>query len=854
VDSNSTPHQAHTEAVEPRWLAAVRAVIGEPLRTVWGRPVTLVRVDEAGLVFRTVLGREMSPVPIGTVGRAIAMVESGTTINSPWQLRKLAGVDLASYVWALLHYERFRQLLAVQTASAPVAPEPTQKPLITISADRRSYLIHVLAGPGDPRPAAAGATWDDEVGAWTLDRTTDDRQLRRARDLLADELPGGGESARPYVVETGTRLLVRAPFGSNDRRRAIRGGYWDGEARGWSFPSQPEVVRGLVASFGSTLLLSQAARALLDEASVVGAPTLEEERELDEETSHVEAESPYPVSVSVSTPALSGEFEHGTNPSGVHPSELDEAPSEHVANIYDTSAADTSGVSDDISPPVAMPPHFSMAALAWLDGDTSLLPPGAEDLSPSLTAVARLQQGVPPDLNVLSGPIAPIDAALVVAAMACAVHGALTPVALADLPPRDPSELEFATGANTLLAPALAFAQTERGHDGLVLAGVLLAAADGDGESVEAWAALSEGNSQAGAATFRWLASWRASPWGNDSPLSPQQVSALAKWATTAECGRLAFTAVCNGRQLIAQSLLAALVVRIGQEPLIDIEAEVVDPLEAARHSSSAHWPELAALAAEVIEDGDRLAVPVLAPKVDFVYVAAFDAAEAFADAGRMRTAWERLLRWYRARGEPGRGIEFSERLRYHDGFAVDSPVAVAYLLAEMGQLDAAVDGLVEAGQRLRPVRPADAEEIFREALLLAEHLPDGMSRVPWNPAGERSAARVWPVGKRLVLAGGTDRMRAWTMPLLERSGIPARWLTTDEAMHGDQWPASLATTPDFVVLLVRHIPHSITRRGQSAAPGIDLIPYPYMGASRLPGFLLDLVEGMRHSYRPTGS
>lgn len=843
LDSNGGRGQTQSQATgPPRWLSAARAVIGQELHTVWGRPVTLVRVDDEGLTFRTAQGRQMPTVPLDGVSQAVAMTEQGANFNAPWELRIFAGVELSSYVWALLHDERFRRLAAPPLQSAA----PARRAPIAVSADGSLYLIHVVAGHADPRPPEAGATWDESLDAWTIARTTDDRALRRARALLADELPGGGEAGRPYVIAAGTRLFVHAPFGYRETLRGIGGGYWDPEARCWSFPRRAAEADALTAAFGPGLLLSRGAQSLLarpygtdgehrSAAPVSAAHSLVEAAP---KPQHEPAAVPEPDVVS--TP---GEFEPELIGEGVAETEPEPEP----LTQRKTAQKPEPAPEDEAPPPIDWTP-----AIAWLDGALEELP--ATELRPAtfraITMVARGHAAAPFDASVA---YAPVEAALLLAVAACTVHGARTPLDLTELAPREPTELAGAHAASQLQGQALAFARAEPVHDGLALAGILLAAANGDGDLVEAWAAIVGLESTAGIATLRWLAAWRGSPLGTDGALAPAHVDALARGGTVAECSRLAFTACSHGHKFVARSLIAALTARLGADAILDPEAELIDPLLAAEDTASPHWPELADRAATLIENGDRLPAPLLATKTETVYVSAYRAADAFHDVPRLRTAWERLLRWFRGRGELAKGLDYAERLRFRQGFETDAPIAAAYLLAEQGDLGGAVSGLVEAGSRLRPVRPVDADDLFREARLLQRHLPDGVVLVPEEVAPEGPAALAWPAGKRVVLAGGTDRMRAWTLPLLQEAGIQVRWLTTDEALRGDEWPALVAGKPDFTVLLIRHIPHSVTRRAESAAFGVVLTPYPAMGTCRLPTFLHDLAAGIQQHYRPSG-
>lgn len=789
-----------------RWVALLAPLSGQTLRTIQGQPVIFTGIGFEGVVFTTGSGRQMTPVPLDQLDRAIEQYLQGFDISQPWRLRVFAKVDLDSYVWALLHHAPFRSLLDANRQSATATA--ARMPPIAISHDRESYELRSPHGPADPRPALIGALWNDELGLWFLPRTP--ANLRAARAAMSDSIPGGAP-ARPYVVQSHGDFHLFAAFSDREHARSVPSGRWVSTERCWRYPATDAVLQQLTAAFGERLVLA----ADLTVATEVPPPQALLPVE------HLQPTRPAVLSV----------------PPGV------EVAREGAAPWTATTER----------PPT----------IEWLEGHLEALTfADLDDLSSTPEWIASVvARGAFDRLERIPNsraPDDPLQAAVWLTAHLCAVLRARSPLQLIDadvetlraVAPVPPSTLDLALEAAASLPPAAATSVY-----------FVIIACQGMRDARRTAVALDGfhgGSSLADRGCY--LAAWSSLASRTLDGLGADAAAAVGRSCTPRELADLVTEAWAGDATTMLRELMTiSFPLLLARGGVLDLHTEVRDALEVAEAAGLAGLPSIANRVAELLEDG-TLAAAGSFPAADVfsLYTFAHQVALRYHAPSDLAQAWHRLLRWHTGRGEHHAAIELARDVAFRPGLRVAAETSMAYSLADQGESRAAVEGLVAAYSRIRVSAPSDARQLLMEATALVGDNSSLADLLPPAPASDEPSAKAsaWPKGQCALIVGGHDALRRRGIEVLLRAGVTAEWLTSEEAGNADSLRARIRGSATLVVLLTVHISHAIASRVDEATrePGLDVIFYDRYGPAGLPDRLRAWLEGDLGRYRPKGA
>ena len=816
--------EAAEAAKQQLWQAAAGNLAGRSLRLVEGGTVTLSRANADGVVFTTGAGREMPAVPWAQLGTAIQQWEGGFDVSHPWQLRVFAKVELSSYVWALLHEPDFARELGAGAARAP-SPGRTRHPVVDKSVDGDRYEIRTRHGMADPRPPVLGAEWNDELAAWELQRT--DSNLRRANELLQDELPGERETARPYVLASAGVLLLFSAYSDRGTVPCVAGRAWASEQRCWQFPLRADSVQALVEAFGGRLIVPA-------NLAAVGTPPRTDLPQAGDSTESLTARSKAGATISASRPAADADGADGVAVAAVDMSAFEWRTGDGQPAVAAWLEGQLERLDGDVRPPESTP--AAAAALVSLG-----------DFDGALRIAPHIEPGTPD------------EAAVLLAAVACARLLARFPAQLAEVDPRKevvPAD-GFDAARHVRVALANTFKDRARGAVGLAM-GIMMATEQCDSASAGAVAAMvPEDSPWFGRASY-FAAVAMTSVTGLDAPLSRTSARALSTAVGVREFADLFTSVWAQGRAALGDSLLSdAFPAVIGRGGFRDLSSELFAVLDAAAELKCPALPVVANAAAEALEDGTLVDGASPANSVKLTYERAVRFGTDFHAESELARALQRLLRWHAARGEHGKLQEVARVQATRPALRVAAETAIAYSLAEQGEALAAVDGLCQAYGRLRVAAPDDAATLLLEARSLAfgqldleAHIAEAAPAAQLPPPVEQA----WPKDAEALIVGGNEALAARGMGVLRASDITAQWLTSDSAQRGSSLRDRVRGNASVVVLLTPHIAHSIAYRATEAAGGaIPILLYDRYGAADLPRFLLEWSRGALEQYRPGG-
>ena len=762
----------------------------------------------------------MPPVPLEQFARAADQWRRGYDVSQPWRLRHFARVELASYVWALLHDPGFRDLVEeVERLERRMAVPP---PVPDVAPGGQHYIVRSPFGIGDPRGPAIGASWDENLQGWVMPR--DRRSLQLMRSAFSDPR-AGRRSDRPVAVDAGDRVLLFCAYGDKGRVPQLPGRRWIPTQRAWSFPREGHTISALVSAFGQELLASESLRSLLREDAEV--PQVVEQA-----TTGVVADEPL---VSASAPEAEAQ-------------PIQEAvPESGEAKAY-PSKSDQSG-------PIAAPWRSRSGedpAVVWLRGDLTEIeflgvpgPPGesvaasaaAGNFDEALEAASKAEPGTPR------------EAAMLLVGTVCAASRARHPLELRDAPLVESLPFEPSLLHNLLRRTLDAKFDDERARASLSLALVFAATYNSSAPEILK-AALKQipSTNPLFAHAHELAVRWSASVHGVDEEIGPEIGNALGHELSARAFADLFLEAWAYDRVRLCDSLLRwAAPVVLRRQTVRDLRAEVIEVIESA---TSPALPAFAREAANLQER--RLLVDGDPPAQDVadLYEAVLQIALKQGNGEFVREAWERLVRWHLERGESDQVVRVAQLVRVRPDLAADAETAIAYALADQGELESAVSGLVDAARRVRSEE--DRNTLLAEARLIAERDPALNELVPPQHLSDEGAPR-WPSGEHPLIVGGNDALRQRGRELLKDAGIDVTWVTSQEAERGTGVRDVVRGRATFVVLLTPHIGHDISFRVRAAAGEKRVIPFSSYGVSGLPRALFQAAAGQNPRFVPHG-